>query len=221
MANPEFILLGDSHATAIGLAAREAGLAFAGGPLASGRDFYVPFCEDAGGKLRFLDGEMEALHAELCAEVAAQTLLHSNLPILCTVGSGFHVAATTALWSDFISPDGQLDAGFIESALFAEICDEMFDPAMQFYRMLREAGCAVQVALPPQRCPETSDAPIMIAFQARAQARLHELGCGIIDTRATTAPDGTQDPAFCKAADPVHGNVAFGAEILRAAGYLA
>ena len=220
MVNPDFILLGDSHASAIGSAARSSGLNFAGGPLASGRDFYVPFCERSRGAIRFLTDDMNALHQQLCDMTGLDNLVSSELPLLCTIGSGFHIAATTALWSTFMGQQGDPEAGFLESALFHEMCMALFEPALQFYTILRDAGRRIAFVLPPQRCPETSHWRIMLAFQAKAIESLEALDCSIIDTRATTSQNGRQRDGFCKANDPIHGNDAFGAVVLQHAGHL-
>lgn len=58
-----FLLLGDSHAGAVGRAARAAGLPFAGGPTGSGRDFLGPFFDPRGADdITFRDAEAERLY---------------------------------------------------------------------------------------------------------------------------------------------------------------
>ena len=179
----------------------------------------MPFCEYEDSKIRFQSDDMQELHQQLCQMIGTDNLLSTDLPILCTIGSGFHVAATKALWGSFKNDQGDFDAGFLQSTLFDEICKGLLEPSLQFYKALRDTGCAVQFALPPQRCPDTSDIRVMQAVQAHSILRLQDLGCGIIDTRATTSLDGQQRDDFCKANDPIHGNEAFGAVILKQAGY--
>ncbi|MEP5762428.1 MAG: hypothetical protein ABJ327_24555 [Litoreibacter sp.] len=220
MENPEFILLGDSHAGAIGIAARKNNLQFLGGPLASGREFYLPFHDHVEGKISFRDDDMETLHRQLCSMLGVDNLLSINLPILCTIGSGFHVAATSALWGSFMNDQRSIDDGFFQSTLFQDMCAGLFDPARQFYKTLRDAGYNVQFALPPQRCPDTSDVRVMLAFQSCVLSQLRDLGCSIVDTRKITASNAQQRVEFCKENDPVHANDAFGEAVLKAAGYL-
>jgi len=196
MAKVDFALIGDSHAGAIGRAARARDLRFHGGPLASARSFYSDFFEAGPDGLRFTDAEVQEMHAQLCALLEIPTLSQVQVPLISTIGSGFHVPATGALWSSFVRPDGGFEAGFVGSDLCAAICDRMLGPMLGFHALLIGHGIGVRFVLPPQRVPDTSNALIQTLIQTRAVAALTDLGCTIIDMRASTCDaQGRQLPA--------------------------
>ena len=221
MEKADFALIGDSHAGAIGKAARAAGLAFAGGPLASAREFYTPFWRGVDSGLAFTNPETEEMHGELCRLLGVGNVVDIRVPILSTIGSGFHVPATRALWTAFeVAPD-TYDDGLLDSDLFAGICARMLAPMLEFHRVLLDRGIAVQFALPPQRLPDTASGPILQAVQAQAITALAAAGCNILDVRdACAGPDGWLAPEFCQEGDPLHANTTYGQAVLRAAGWL-
>lgn len=221
MEKADFALIGDSHAGAIGKAARAAGLAFAGGPLASAREFYTPFWRGVDTGLAFTNPETEEMHGELCRLLGVANMADIRVPVVSTIGSGFHVPATRALWTTFeVGPD-IYDADFLDNDLFAGICARMLAPMLDFHRALLDRGIAVQFALPPQRLPDTASEPILQVMQAQAIAALARAGCSIVDVRdACAGPDGWLAPEFCQEGDPLHANTAYGQAVLRAAGWL-
>ena len=221
MKKAEFALIGDSHAGAIGKAAREAGLGFEGGPLGSAREFYGGFFEAVESGVSFKSPDTEEMHRELCTLLKVGNLCDVDIPILSTIGSGFHVPATSALWEVFQGTPGCFEAQFQESGLFDEICQKLMAPMLDFHRCLIERSASIYFVLPPQRVPETSSSVVLQLFQTRAADALSATGCKIIDTRLVTSDsDGWQLREYCKDNDPLHANTAFGVEILKAAGYL-
>ena len=216
--NPEFILIGDSHAGAIGKAARARGIPFTGGPIASGRAFFEPFCETRP-RLRFLDPEVEEMHQELRRLLGVACLSEASAPVLSTIGSGFHFPAARVLWEAFLTPGGSLEASVGESALVAEVLQRMLQPMLGFHEALLKTGLQVCFVLPPQRIPDSAHEALFQAVQSQAVAGLEDLGCQLLDLRtATCDAQGRLRAEFCQENDPIHANEAWGDELLRAFG---
>lgn len=220
MAKVDFALIGDSHAGAIGRAARARELRFQGGPMASAKSFYSDFFEVGTKALFFTDSDVQEMHNELCRLLEIPNLEALTVPLISTIGSGFHVPATNAIWASFRNPASEFDAGFLNSDLCAAICDRMLSPMCTFHEHLIQQGITVQFVLPPQRVPETSDQQIHAMVQSRASATLADIGCTIIDVRKRTCDiNGQQLPSYCEEKDPLHANIAMGEIVLAAAGY--
>lgn len=189
--------------------------------MASARSFYSDFFEDGPDGLRFTDPEVQEMHAQLCALLDIATLSQVQVPLISTIGSGFHVPATGAIWSSFVTPDGGFEAGFVGSDLCAAICDRMLGPMLRFHALLIGRGINVRFVLPPQRVPDTSDPQIQSLLQTRATAALTDLGCTIVDVRAITCDaQGRQLPAYCEDKDPLHANTAMGDMVLKGCGFV-
>jgi hypothetical protein len=213
--SPRFLLLGDSHAGAIGEAARARQLPFSGGPLGPGRDFATAFFELAAYDLVFLAPEAQQLYRQALADASVPRLGALTVPLVSTLGLGVHAHATAHNWACYQSPEGEFDPGFFNGPLFAALIDTLAAPALAFYEHTLALGLKVFAVLPPQRVPATADAQVFMAAQRQLIARLQALGVRLIDVRAlANDANGLQQPTYCQAEDPLHGNLAFGELII-------
>lgn len=213
----DFLLLGDSHAGAIGKAATRRGLGVIGGPLGSGRDFTADFCDFTPDGCRFHRDEAEALVAGFLAEIRVPSLYGLKVPLISTFGLCCHVYAAWENWLAYQDQAGNFPPGFLEGSFFAEVIGEMARGALGFYTGLQARGVAVYAVLPPQRVPDIADPRVFFATQTALIAALTGAKIPIIDVRAEACtPDGVQQPLYCEPHDPLHGSEAFGGLILDA-----
>jgi hypothetical protein len=211
-----FLLLGDSHARAIGLAARASRLPFCGGPIGSGRDFFADFYDVRDpGDVVFRAVESEGLYRGFLDELGVARLAALPVPLVATFGLSAHTVATTHNWDIYRAPDGGFTAGFLSSRLFDDIVRAMVRGALAFYGYALGLGLRVLAVMPPQRVPGMSDPDIFFAAQETVRRALEDIGVEVVDPRAQ-ATDGTgfQRAAFCEANDAIHGNLAFGRLVL-------
>lgn len=210
-----FLLLGDSHAGAIGRAAQAAGLPFTGGPIGSARDFNADFFDLAGDDPVFREPEADERYRGFLAELGVPGLGQLGIPLVLTFGLSAHFFATTENWQLYRLPDGGFAPGFVSGPLFDGIVRAMARDALAFYRHARGLGLRVLAVLPPQRVPGMSDPVIFRAAQETMCRALAELDIEIVDLRQrATDATGFQRPELCEADDPIHGNLAFGRLIL-------
>ncbi|QUS58942.1 hypothetical protein [Pseudovibrio brasiliensis] len=215
--DPQFLLLGDSHAGAIGRAAKEAGVPFVGGPMGAGREFTAPFVDWDAETLTFHSSYAEEMYQSFLKELNASSLLDVNLPLLCTFGFALHFYATSENWEIYREADHTLSQSFLESPLFHDLICVMAQGALDFYRSLIEKGIDVTAILPPQKVPETSDPNVFRAAQSVLIAEANRMGLKTLDVRqGTVGRDGLQLDDFSQENDPIHGNVAFGQVLLDA-----
>ncbi len=210
-----FLLLGDSHAGAVGRAARAAGIPFQGGPIGSARDFNADFFDLDGTDPVFREAEADGLYRGFLRELGIGGLGALEAPLVLTFGLSAHFLSTAHNWQLYRLRDGGYLPGFVGGPLFDAIVRAMARDALAFYRHARALGLRVLAVLPPQRVPSMSDAMIFMAAQETVRRALADQGVEIVDVRAkVTGPDGLQRPEFCEADDPIHGNLAFGRLIL-------
>jgi len=213
----DFLLLGDSHAGAIGKAATRRGLAVVGGPLGSGRDFTGDFCDVTPDGCHFHRDEAEGLVAGFLAEIGVPSLYVLKVPLVSTFGLCCHVYAAWENWLPFQDQAGSFPPGFLDSRFFADVIAEMAKGALGFYTGLHARGVAVYAVLPPQRVPDIADPRVFFAAQTALIAALTVAKIPIIDVRAEACdPDGVQQALYCEPRDPLHGSEAFGGLILDA-----
>ena len=210
-----FLLLGDSHAGPIGRAARAAGIAFAGGPIGSGRDFNAGFLDLSGADLVFRKPEAQRYYRSFLDELGVAAVSELGVPLVSTFGFNVHTFATTENWQFYRLPGGAFAPGFLTSRLFDEIVRVMARDALAFYRHARDLGLRVLAVLPPQRVPAMSNPQVFLAAQDTMVRSLGPLGVEIVDLRRrVTDASGFQRPEFCEPDDPIHGNLAFGRLVL-------
>ncbi|MES2936891.1 MAG: hypothetical protein V4864_04360 [Pseudomonadota bacterium] len=213
--SPRFLLIGDSHAGAIGKAARAEALPFCGGPMGSGRDFTVDFFDRCEGDVRFRKPPVERYYRGFLAELGIARLAELKAPVVSTVGLSIHFYATNENWDVYRMRDGGFDPAFLSGRLFAAIVLAMARDAFAFYRELRAMGLRVVAVMPPQRVPQLSDPAIFFAAQEVVRRAIAATGAEIVDLRAATTDDaGFQRADLCEANDPLHGSVAFGRLVL-------
>jgi hypothetical protein len=206
-----FLLLGDSHAGAIGRAAQAAGLAFQGGPIGSARDFNAEFFDLNGDDPVFREPEADRLYREFLAALGISGLAGLSVPLVLTFGLSAHFFATTENWQLYRGRDGGFRPGFLTSRLCEQIVRAMARDALAFYRHARGLGLRVLAVLPPQRVPGMSDPVMFRGAQQAMLTALIELDVELVDLRdRVTDPAGDQLPRFCQPDDPIHGNLAFG-----------
>lgn len=212
---PRFLLLGDSHAAAIGNAAQAARVPFEGGPLGAGRDFTASFFSAAGADVVFADPEAERLYRGFLAGSGAATLGELTVPLVATFGFAVHFVATAHNWRPHRRADGSFPPGYLSSDVFAAVVRAFVADALAFYRLAAGLGVRVLAVLPPQRVPGQSDRAVFLAAQERVREAVAGAGAEVVDVRArTTGPDGLQLPRFCKPNDEIHGNPAYGRIVL-------
>jgi hypothetical protein len=221
MPDVSFLLLGDSHAAAIGKAARAMELRFVGGPIGAGRDYFAPFFvprEEIGSDqmtLQFTSADAVKTWAQFQTELAVCNVSASSVPLLCTFGTSFHFPATSENWWLYREQIARATSAFFESKLFTQLAQNMLAPALEFYRLLKHASLTVHVALPPQRVPNMAQDQVFLALQQQFVAALKAIDVPVIDVRNQVCDErGMQLPAFSEANDPIHGNLAFGKKIV-------
>jgi hypothetical protein len=221
MPNVNFLLLGDSHAAAIGKAAQTMGLRFVGGPIGAGRDYFAPFFvprEEIGGDqmaLQFIRADAVKTWAQFQTELAVSNCAVASVPLLCTFGTSFHFPATRENWWLYREQIAQVPATFFASKLFTRLAQNMLAPALDCYRLLKDASLSVHVALPPQRVPNMAQDQVYFALQQKFIEALTELKVPVIDLRSQVCDQrGLQRAEFGEANDPIHGNLAFGKKIV-------
>jgi hypothetical protein len=221
MPSVSFLLLGDSHAAAVGKAAQAMGLRFVGGPIGAGRDYFAPFFvprEETGSDqmvLRFIRADAAKIWAQFQTELAVSNSSVSSVPLLCTFGTSFHFPATSENWWLYQEQITQAPIAFFESKLFTQLAQNMLAPALDFYRLLKDASLSVHVALPPQRVPNMAQDQVYFALQQKFIEALTELKVPVIDVRSQVCDArGLQRAEFGEANDPIHGNLAFGKKIV-------
>lgn len=215
--DPQFLLLGDSHAGAIGRAAKETGVQFVGGPMGAGREFTAPFVDWDAEKLTFRSSYADEMYQSFLEELNASSLLEVKLPLLCTFGFAPHFYATSENWEIYREADHTLSPSFLESQLFHDLICVMAQGALGFYRSLIEKGVEITAVLPPQKIPETADPNVFYAAQEVLIVEANCMGLKILDVRqGTVGKDGLQLDDYSQENDPIHGNVAFGQVLLDA-----
>lgn len=215
MIKPKFLLIGDSHAAAIGRAAQEANLAIIGGPIGSGRDFFAPFFAIKDGSVQWLTVEAQEHMAKFLQQAKADTFETAGLPVLSTLGFSMHFLATRHNWQLYQDATGQVDPAFLQSNLFEALIDQMLFFPMHFYRHAIASGLKVYGVLAPQRIPVLSDPAVLFAAQRRMIAQYSALGLTLLDVRPTTTQhDGLLLPEYCQPNDPLHANTRFGHLVL-------
>lgn len=215
MTAPAFLLIGDSHAGAIGEAARARGLAFCGGPIGSGRDFFAPFFVVRDGDPVFRDEDAERLYRGFLEALSVGSLAQVGVPLLSTIGSSLHFPGVSESWRLHAPPGEDPSDAFFASPLFERIAEAVLAEMLAFHRHARVCGLRTLFALAPQRRPETAMKRACLALQDIAVDRLRAIGVEIVDCRATTADAaGDQLAEFSETGDPIHGNLAFGAHVL-------
>ncbi|MGH0000506.1 hypothetical protein ACQU0X_10570 [Pseudovibrio ascidiaceicola] len=213
----QFLLLGDSHAGAIGRAAKEAGIPFVGGPMGAGREFTAPFVDWNNKDPVFRSGYANELYRSFLGELEANSLQDVKIPLLCTFGFALHFYATTENWEIYREVDGKLASAFLEGPLFHDLICAMAQGALDFYRTVLKMRVEVIAVLPPQKVPETSEPSVFQAAQNVLLAKAERLGLPVLDVRdGTTGFDKLQHEDFSQENDPIHGNTAFGQAILNA-----
>ncbi|TDQ66273.1 hypothetical protein ATL17_0264 [Maritalea mobilis] len=219
MAKHEFALIGDSHAGTIGRAARERGIEFGGGPIASGKEFYSEFFEVEQGKLSFVVEDTIRVYGELCQLWGVDCIEDVEIPIVSTIGSGFHFPAARAVWANFRDENLGFPQDFIAGPMCQSIFQRMQAPMLAFHQHLVEQGKTVFFALPPQRIPDSAWGELFRALQNRAVSELTKIGCSVIDVRNDTSDkEGNLLAEYCQDNDPIHGNTALGKKMLEVAG---
>lgn len=207
-----FLLLGDSHAGCVGRATQAAELSFVGGPLGSGRDFLGPFF-DADGTFRA--EEPQRLYRAFLDTLEVGGLAALPIPLVCTFGLSAHTVATRQNWDLYRDRHGTVPRTFLDSRLFTDLVKATVRGALAFYDHVVALGLRVLAPLPPQRVPAMSDPDVFFAVQKIVVDELTARGVELIDLRSrVTDATGLQRPAFCKADDTIHGNLAFGRLVL-------
>lgn len=209
-----FLLLGDSHASPIGRAARAAGLPFLGGPIGAGREFTDRFFTARDADVEFHRPEAEKHYRGFLGELGVAGLGELGVPLVTTFGFAAHFVATKENWHLYRTGDG-FPPGFLGSALFDAIVLATVRDALAFYRHARDLGVRVIAVLPPQRVPGQSDAAVFLAAQETVRLAVEGLGVEVADLRGRiTGTSGFQRPELCEADDEIHGNLAWGRIVL-------
>ncbi len=210
-----FLLLGDSHAGPIGRAAKEAGIAFSGGPIGAGRDFNAEFFDVREGDVVFRKPQADAYYRGFLTELGAAGLDRLTVPLVATFGFSAHFIATTQNWDIYRVRDGGFPPGFLTGSLFDAVVRATVRDALAFYAHARALGLRVLAVMGPQRVPSFSDPAVFRAAQDSVRGALAGLGVEIVDLRSrVTGDDGYQRPELCESNDVIHGNLAFGRLIL-------
>jgi hypothetical protein len=217
--SPRFLLIGDSHAGAIGRAARADGIPFAGGPLGSGRAFFEPFVTMEGALPRFHAEEAAGHFTAALRALGMSDLAGLKMPVISTLGLSPHFPATREIWACCRDGDNTPDPGFLESDLFTGIVAEMVRPALEFHRALSALGLELHAVTAPQRVPDLSDPALYRAIQSVLLELHAEAGASILDLRAQSGgADGWLAADYAQPADPLHANPAYGRLVLQALG---
>lgn len=212
-----FLLIGDSHAGAIGRAAQAAGVPFVGGPIGAGRDFIGRFHERRDDDIRWLHAGMAEYMGAFQRSLGGTPVGKLTIPVVSTIGFGAHFFAIYESWRIYLDREQRYAPAFLTGVLFSKLIGAMAQDALSLYRDLHDMGLRVLAVMPPQRVLETADPVIFFAAQEALKQHLLAIGIEVIDVRAeAVGPDGYQRPEYCEPDDTLHGNQAFGALILNA-----
>ncbi len=107
--------------------------------MASGKEFYSNFFRIDDDKIEFTVADTREIYAELCVLWSNKRLEELDVPIISTVGSGFHFPAAREIWASFQNEQGEFDNGFTESALFNDIINSMLEPMVLFHQHLTKS----------------------------------------------------------------------------------
>jgi hypothetical protein len=213
---PRFFIIGDSHAGNLMRAARMLRLDFAGGSIMAGQYMNEAFFRIENGRFEVLSEVGAPRLAKRLAEGGlGDNLLDLDMPVLSTIGFNAGSFATQFL-REGLAIAGTAGGKFISTACFEALVEDSRCGALEFYRVLKQAGRAVYAVPGPQRF-DTDRKTVFNAFDAIMIRRVSEMGVGIVDVRAeTTGSDGVLLPQFASTSDLVHANDAFGEVVFKA-----
>lgn len=207
---PRFFIIGDSHAGTLMRAARRLRLDFAGGSIMAGHYMNEAFFRIENGRFEvLLEKGVPRLAKRLAEAGLGDNLLDLDMPILSTIG--FNTGVFTGRFlNEGLAIAGSPGEKFISAACFETLVEDTRCGALEFYRVLKQAGKTVYAAPAPQRFDRDRET-VFKAFDAVMIRRMSEMGVGVVDVRAeTTGRDGVLRPEFASSRDRVHANDAFG-----------
>lgn len=209
-----FLLIGDSHVGPLGRAAKAARIPCRGGPIGAGRDFFDNFFVAKDRDIGFHVPEADRYFRGFLDELDIGCLAELAVPLVSTIGFSVHFIATTHNWSCYRDTAGY-PTDFLSGPLFEDIVTTMADPALKFYRHVREFNLRVLAVLAPQRVPRQSDPHIFMAAQHIVAEQVAKIGVEIVDLRERLNDHtGFQRRELCEQNDEIHGNLAWGRIVL-------
>lgn len=207
MTRTGFFLVGDSHAVAIGAAARAQGRSFKGGPLGQGRLLETSFytVEDRNFFLgpQFPEDWRHSFKG----------LLTYPGPILSTVG--FNSTRFARDMGKHLTKNGKKEwSALMTRQVFDQCVLDTRTYAVEFYRLLKHHGRQVYFVSSPQRAP-VGVRNILFDCESILIPNIEATGARHVDVRKKLGAQGNDiDLKFRRLGDVSHANEAYGAVVL-------
>ncbi|WP_069301097.1 hypothetical protein [Neptunicoccus sediminis] len=202
----EVFLVGDSFVIAIAQAAKATGLGYQGGPVSAGRFLEEPFYRIEQDRFEITlegSGPIRPLFHDL---------LRSSAPVISTVGFNSHrlAAQFTALYrTQGVAHYSEMMSGDV----FAACVLDARAVALEFYRMLADAGRKVFFTCSPQRVP-LPELEVLREAETILIDAVSATGAVFLDARPGTANAQGLLPEFALPEDTIHANAGWGQIVL-------
>lgn len=202
----QFFLIGDSHAVAIGSAARQQGRDFVGGPLGIGKDLERPFYRVEGDRFRLSGAHMAPLSPDF------EGLLQYDGAVLSTVG--FNSLRFAREMHEYLSGLGSREWSKVMTGhVFRQCVLDARQNALEFYRLMNANGRRVFFVPSPQRA-RSRFRQLLLDFEAVMIAEVVATGAIFIDTRDLLYDGDGINPIYAMEGDDSHGSVEYGRLVL-------
>jgi hypothetical protein len=200
----ELFLIGDSHASPLGYAARSLGLVLHGGPIGRGVSLETSFFAIEKGLFRLTKPE----HAE--RQKLFETLADFNGPILSTVGFNSHLFARQL--AEYCGEAG-VPLAAISDHLFARCVHDARSGALAFYAAMSDLKKEVYFTCSPQLPQREKDMPYLRRFENVMIDSIMKYGAIFLDVRGDIVSGGKVLLQYV-AEDGVHGTELWGRRVI-------
>jgi hypothetical protein len=221
---PEFLIIGDSHSSALRQAANQLGISCAGGFLVPGRFMNDYFFRVRDGRFELLDTSSQwgsfassKLERHLLEAGGADNFFDLKMPILSTIGFNTH-NFVRFFNRENLTIEAENSGQFLSEATFGAAVKGARRGGLEFYRTLTAMGKTVYAVPSPHRFPNEAFGNIFRNFERVMLKELSDMGVGIVDVRAeTTDKASLLLPKYVteRPGDAQHGNAAYGAVVLQ------
>ncbi len=202
----EFFLIGDSHAVALGDAAREAGRDFKGGPLGTGRDLEQPFFRVENNRFVLTSAKAKEL------KTSFESLLTFPGPILCSVG--FNAVRFAKDMREYLQAQGCTDwREAISEQAFRSCVINSRQVAIDFYQVLAKHQRSVWFVPSPQLGPSKL-LPLLHDFETVLIPEVEATGARLIDVRDKVSFSDETRQLYERSKNDAHGNTQYGELVL-------
>lgn len=208
MALAEFFLLGDSHAVAIGQAARAEGRVLSGGPIGIGQMLEGDFYNVENGRFHLAAAPSAVVRDSYAG------LLEFPGPILCTLG--FNSRRFAVVMHEFLAAQGAAHwTEVLSRQAFVQCVRDARSGALGLYRLLAAHERDVYFVPSPQRVPPGLR-QCLLDFEAVLIRDVAATGARLVDVRDRLGLEAADDilPRYRNPNDNSHGSPAYGQLVL-------